>query len=380
MYRRHLCKCDRHCVVVNDNQFIARTSRKEICGDRDSRSGVAYDIDANKVGYIITRPNKEIEITYFKPETKIKGLSSFTKLIRTFKQTCSKHKNYNYYNLSRDIMEDVTTENEGPIKEIVINGNNMGTRMYYYKNKEAVVKVGTASVVLRRGRDKYDSSIKFENVNDFTAFVEGIIPYCTANNLNFNNDINRNDMLQHFELQKKITHRGKFLNNAKVLATSFCYPGNAALAYYDNKTTMLITVEKFMKDFVGGSDVPVKLDEDLQTAEEFQNWVSDHVNPYCQEHKIGYFKFVKRLNKQYDEKHKDDLLALQLDEAQIELVNREYDKSISDVGMNAKPNHDNDHKLDDTGIVGKILSQLENDKQLDRLAGTPNNKENGGRQ
>ena len=113
----------------SDCKFVKRTSDKEI--NKNGYNGLYYDMSLTVVGFITTSPDNKIKIAYFKPETKIKGLSSFTKLIRTFKQTCGKHENYNYYDLFSDIKEGRTTENKGPIKEVIISKDNLNERMYY---------------------------------------------------------------------------------------------------------------------------------------------------------------------------------------------------------------------------------------------------------
>ena len=316
-----------------DCEFIERTSDTEINkngfnGLYYSFTGKYYDFNELRykemalavVGYITTSPDNEIKITYFKPKEKIKSFSGISGLFTTFKQTCSKYKNYSYFDLCCDIVDCITTEDEGPIKEVIISRDNLNERMYYYQNGITVAKIGNDSEILR--------NINFENVNDFTAFAEEVAQYCTENKLSYIKYINSDYIEQHLALRRNFVCEGKEMN-ANMLAVSFCHCGNAALVYYDNKKTMLITRNSETEKYFS---IPVKLDKDFETAEEFQQWIKHNVKPYCQDHKTDYVGFVDELNKEYDKRFATE------------------------------------------------LNQLGNDKQLDRLAGMPNNRENEGRQ
>lgn len=221
----------------------------------------------------------------------IKNIDNFVNLVKTFKQTCGKHKNYCYYDLCHDIEycnpdeRRLTTEDEGPIKEVIISGDNLNERMYcYYQNKKTIAKIGNDSEAL--------NDVYFFEVNDFTAFAEEVSQYCAENKLSYAKYINSGHVKQHWALRKNFVSEGKEMK-ANVLAVSFCCCGDAAIVYYDNKKTMLLTIEKYKdhKDddnFCKNSFIPVKLDKDFQTAEEFQQWIENDVKPYCQNYKTNY--------------------------------------------------------------------------------------------
>ena len=265
----------------------------------------------------------------------IKNIDNFVNLVKTFKQTCGKHKNYCYYDLCHDIEycnpdeRRLTTEDEGPVKEIIISESNINERIYYYQNEKTIAKIGNDSEAL--------NDVYFFEVNDFTAFAEEVSQYCAENKLSYAEYINSGHVKQHWALRKNFVSEGKEMKANNVLAVSFCCCGDAAIVYYENKKTMLLTIEKYKdyKDddnFCKNSFIPVKLDKDFQTAEEFQQWIENDVKPYCQNYKTNYIGFVDDLNKEYDEKHKSELLV-------------------------------------------EELNQANNDKQLDRLARIPNDIE-----
>ena len=98
--------------------------------------------------------------------------------------------------------------------------------------------------------------------------------------------------------------------------------------------------------------IPVKLDEDFQTIEEFQLWVENDVKPKCKvilydegesrTRTNDYKHVVYEFNKQYHKKHESELLTIQLNELQndeqlYKLARQVYNRRAREVKMNRKP-------------------------------------------
>lgn len=299
--------------------------------DKTGYNRLVYDIALKRVGYIQTHSNKETKIFWFKPEMKIEIINDFVNLVKTFKQTCSKYKNYCYYDLCHDIEyrdhaeRRLATENEGPTKEVIISRDNLNERMYYYKERIITVsKIGNYNKVLK--------NIGFKNVNNFTAFAEEVAQYCTENKLSYAKYINSDYVKQHLALRRNFVREGEQMK-ADVLAVSFCRRGGATIVYYDNKKTTLLTIEKYKDNFFEKSFIPVKLEEDFQTVEEFQQWIENdvklkHIIDYSSEESYkkcmqriwdlgeyiynNYEEFVDESNREYDGRHKMNYLSKNL--------------------------------------------------------------------
>lgn len=330
-------------LIAKDMRFINRSlpddyfyTKKEdyaglYCSCFFPSSSDVFLIDRS--GYLIDTISGEHCIRRTFPKNiKINDLYKFINIVKKFEGICSMYSNYNYYDVCIDLERPQSTLEtiDTPIQEIV-NEDNINERMYYYNDGTIIVKIGN---IIRKNLNE-NESIECVNKEHFVDFTKESFNFCKQHKINLKKYIESgNGNTQRWILMETI---GWYLNitaNPNWISQMWspCSKLFSFLIHYDNKKTMLITRNSETEKYFS---ILVKLDKDLQTAKEFRQWIEHNVKPYCQEHKTDYVGFVDELNKQYDERHKNKLIA-------------------------------------------KELNQLENDKQLDILAGMPNNRENEG--